>query len=243
MLISCISSIKPAGSKALLLGLGGGSVADEYLRLGFEVDACELDPRIAYAAKTFFHLSPKYNIIIDDGRHYIRTAHKKYDIITFDVFTGETNPPHLLTVESFKEIRKVLARDGLIIINFNGFISGLPGLGSRSVIHTLASSGFDVKFLATPGTEADRNLIILASPSKLDFSGLKAERFNACCPLVVRVPIPLPLSTANDIDLQDAVTLVDDKPIMDVLNVYANEQWRLASMSEFKWAFKGISIF
>jgi hypothetical protein len=241
--VSCISSMKPVGARALILGLGGGSIADEYLRLGFEVDACELDARIAHAAQSFFHLSPKCNIVVDDGRHYIRTVNKKYDLIALDVFTGESIPSHILTVGSFKDLRRILTDDGLIIINFNGFISGIPGLGSRSVIRTLSSSGFDVKFLATPGTEANRNLIILASPGKLDFSGLKVERFNACCPPVVHVPVPLPLSFANDIDLQDAVTLVDDKPIMDVLNAYADEKGRLVSMSEFNWAFKGVEIF
>ncbi len=241
--ISTIASIQPVGSKALILGLGGGSVADEFLRLGFEVDGCELDDRIAHVAQSYFNLSSRCKIICDDGRHYLRSTDRKYDLIVFDVFTGETQPSHLLTVESLREVRRILSGNGLVIINTNGFLAGMHGLGSRSIIGTLIAVGYDVKFIGTPGREENRNLIIVASPDKIDLSGLKAERQNECCRTIAHVPIPLPLSSAGDIDLRDALTLVDDKPILDLLNAYANETWRRDMWKEYDRVFGGTRVF
>ena len=241
--IATIASIQPVGSKALILGLGGGSVADEFLRLGFEVDGCELDDRIARMARSYFNLSSRCKIINDDGRHYVRSTDRKYDLIVFDVFTGETQPSHLLTVESLREVKRILSGKGLVIINNNGFLAGTRGLGSRSIIGTLISVGYDVKFTGTPGTEENRNLIIVASPGTVDMSGLKVERQNECCRAIAQVPIPLPLSSAGDIDLGDALTLVDDRPILDALNVYANETWRRDMWREYDHLFGGMNVF
>jgi len=241
--IATIASVQPVGSKALILGLGGGSVADEFLRLGFEVDGCELDDRIARVARSYFNLSSRCTIIEDDGRHYVRSTDRKYDLIVFDVFTGETQPSHLLTVESLREVKRILSGSGMVIINTTGFLAGEHGLGARSIIGTLISVGYDVRFIGTPGSEENRNIIIVASPGKVDLSGLKAERQNECCRTIAQVPIPLPLSAAGDIDLRDALTLVDDKPILDALNVYANETWRRDMWREYDRVFGGISVF
>jgi predicted membrane-bound spermidine synthase len=105
--IAVTASMKPRGSKALVLGLGGGSVVDEFLRLGFEVDACELDERIVDAAKTFFNLDKKCRIIVDDARHCVRTSQERYDIVVFDTFSGEQPPAHLLSAENFSEVKRI----------------------------------------------------------------------------------------------------------------------------------------
>jgi spermidine synthase len=233
------ASMKPRGSKALILGLGGGSVADEFLRLGFEVDACELDERIVDAAKTFFQLDKKCRVVVDDARHYVRTSHEKYDIIVFDTFSGEQPPAHLLSVENFSEVKRMLNNDGLVIINFSGFITGEPGLASRSIIRTMISSGFRTKVIATPGTEENRNLIFVGSSAPLDFSRMARERQNICC----TVPVPVPSIDGETINLGDALVLTDDKPIMELLNLYANESWRKSITEHFSKDFQGYPIF
>jgi spermidine synthase len=233
------ASMKPRGSKALVLGLGGGSVVDEFLRLGFEVDACELDERIVDVAKTFFQLDKKCSIVVDDARHYVRTSHEKYDMIVFDTFSGEQPPAHLLSAENFSEVKRILKNDGLVIINFSGFITGEPGLASRSVIRTMISSGFHTKVITTPGTEENRNLIFVGSASPLDFSRMTRERQNVCC----TVPVPLPCVDGGAMNLSDAIVLTDDKPIMELMNLYANERWRKSITEHFSKDFQGYPIF
>ena len=233
------ASMKPRGSKALVLGLGGGSVVDEFLRLGFEVDACELDERIVDVARTFFNLDKKCRIVVDDARHYVRTSHEKYDIIVFDTFSGEQPPAHILSVENFSEVKRILNDNGLVIINFSGFIMGVPGLASRSIIRTMISSGFHTKVIGTPGTEETRNLVFVGSAARLDFSRMTRERQNICCTL----PVPLPCIDEGAIDLSDALVLTDDKPILDILSLSASESWRKSVVRESSKAFHGYQLF
>jgi predicted membrane-bound spermidine synthase len=241
--IATMASIKPPGSKALILGLGGGSIADEFLRLGFEVEGCELDERIAFVAKKYFYPSHNFPVYVDDARHFIRTTDRRYDIIVIDVFAGEQQPPHVLTLESFQEVRALLSRDGLVLINFTGFLSGDKGLASRSIVRTLVEAGFDVRFLPTPGSEETRNLLIVASPSSLDFSSLSPARQNVCCKEVSGVPIPLPLMRPQQIQLSDAPILRDNRPIMELINLPANESWRKAVIKGYGEQFKGAPFF
>jgi len=237
---STIASIKPPGSKALILGLGGGSIADEFLRLGFEVEGCELDVRIAEVAKQYFYPNHDYTVYVDDARHLIRTTHSRYDIVMLDVFAGEYQPPHVLTLESFQEIKQIMAPDGLIIINSTGILSGERGLGARSIVQTLREAGMDLRVLTTPGAAEVRNVLYVASPVQLDFSGLSTERQNECCRKIGGVPIPLPF-TPHD-RMTDGLVLRDNQPILEVLNLAVNELWRKTVMERYEDEFRG-SIF
>jgi spermidine synthase len=241
--VSTVASVKPAGSRALILGLGGGSVADEFHRLGFVVDGVELDERIAHAATEYFRLDSKCRIVVDDARHFIRTAWGPYDIVLFDVFTGEQQPAHLLTLESFEELRSMLATDGLVLINFTGFLHGGKGLATRSIMKTLLQARYDVRIVATSGAEDRRNLIIIASPGRIDLSGLTVERQNLCCATIGRIPIPFPTAVPPPNTLLDAYILTDNQPILELLNIDASETWRRIMMDEYGAFFEGRPFF
>jgi len=241
--VSTIASIKPSGSKALILGLGGASVADEFLRLGFEVEGCELDERISHVAKTYFFPHHNYPVYVDDARHLIRTTQKRYDVVMLDVFSGEQQPPHVLTLETFQEIKQMIPADGLLIMNLTGFLTGRLGLGARSIIKTLREAGYDLRVLATPGSEENRNLLLVASPSSIDFSGLSVERQNECCREIGGVPIPLPFTDLNRISMTDAIVLQDSRPIIELMSLPVNENWRKQGMKLYAKLFRGSVFF
>lgn len=100
------ASIFPEGSKVLLLGLGGGTLVKQFQDLGFETDVVEIDSRIRDVSFDYFGLDRSTNVFIDDARHYIKTTKKKYDIVIFDTFLGESVPEHLVTVEGFEDTKK-----------------------------------------------------------------------------------------------------------------------------------------
>jgi spermidine synthase len=241
--VAVAASIKPPGSKTLILGLGGGSIVDEFLRLGFNVDACELDERIVSVAREFFHLDPQCNVMLDDARHYVRTNKKLYDVIVMDLFNGEQPPAHLMTADSFAEIRQILRTDGLVIINFPGFLTGDAGLAARSVVRTLMYSGFHTKLIATPGKEEERNLVFVASPLPLDYSRLSPERQNSCCTEMMKVPIPLPLRDGTTVGLGDALIFTDEKPTLEIVQLKASEIWRKGSLAELSKEFQGSAFY
>ena len=102
-------------------------------------------------------------IFHDDARRYIKKSNKKYDFIVLDIFNGETAPSHGLSKESFDDINEILNVNGMLVINFNGFLSGKEGRSGRSLYKTLSSAGFTTKLFATEGQdEADRNILYMA---------------------------------------------------------------------------------
>lgn len=167
------ASVYPPDSKVLLLGLGGGTLVKQLESLGFDVDVVEIDKRIRDVSVEYFNLDPLTNVVIDDARHYIKTCSETYDIIIYDTFLSESVPEHLLTIEGFKDARKILNENGMIMSNFYGFIEGNKGEAARSVLKTFLESDFSVEILATPGNENSRNLIFIGSDSLRDFSNLR----------------------------------------------------------------------
>ena len=203
----------PKKSKILLLGLGGGSIAKTLSEKGFDIDVCELDKRIAHVAKTYFYLSDKVDITVDDARHYIKTCNKKYDLIIFDTFKGEDPPNHVFTKESLEETKKILQPDGTIFVNSLGYIDGKIGKSMRSIYKTFLAAGFNVEVLPTDPNPNQRNLLYYASLNKV-----KPNEFF----------IP-----QTKIDLEDAVVLLDEYPVLDILNAEAAKRWRVLAINSF----------
>lgn len=219
-------SIFPEGSDVLLLGLGGGTLVHQFNRLNFDLDVVELDQRVKDVAIEFFYIDPATNIIIDDARRYINTCDKKYDIITLDLFLNETPPGHVLTVESFKKIKSLLNPGGMVMMNFYGYITGEKGRASRSILKTFEAAGFYVDLLATPGKEANRNLIFLAQTDRKDFTKTDYSEPNSK-PIGDLTKYFISNST---IDLEDALVLTDDRPILEKIYIPAALDWRRSSI-------------
>lgn len=234
--IAMIASIKPAGSKALLIGLGGGNIAMELKKMGFNVDAVELDQRVPMLASTYFGFEPGgVNVFIDDGRHYIRTTGNKYDLVVIDVLNGEIQPYQMFTSESFAELKQIMAPDGLLIINNQGFLFGEHGRGGRSVYKTLVGSGFKAKYYFAGDAGHSGDIHFIASPSDFQMFFDPSERINTCCKeypvdyqsLVISIEV---IAANNPLDLADAQILTDDRPALESLYNYSNEEWRTKIM-------------
>lgn len=218
-IISHVASMYPAGSRALVLGMGGGTLANEFAQLGFAVDAVELDPRVVEVARRFFHLDQRVIVHIDDARRFARHTDKTYKVIAIDCFTGEREPTYLLSTEAFSDFRRVLENDGVLAINYLGLISGPRGRGARCIYKTLVASGLIPDCVSTARDEENSNLIFFAAkdPSML---GDQKRRPNPCCESSVKkAQIIRP-------DAADGVVLTDDCSALDVWNVEYHELWR-----------------
>jgi predicted membrane-bound spermidine synthase len=239
--VKSICSKFPEKSNALILGLGGGTVANIFQNtLGFNVDAVELDRRIAEVAKQYFALDSKVNVVVDDARHYLEEIPKKYDVILFDVYRGEAPPPHVFTLESLTKTKSLLKEDGLIIVNFNGFWNGKTGQAARSIYKTLLAAGLKTRILPTLGDEAGRNILFVASSNKQDFRTVRSplEQYGK------QVNIETLFQDPDKADVNDAVVLTDDKPILELLNIRAGNEWRKGYIEMTKTFYKeGIPLF
>ena len=198
------------GNKALLLGLGGGTLYKQLKKNNLDVDVVEIDNRIEKIAKQYFFIDDNVNVIVDDARHYINITPNKYDVIIYDLYHSETPPIHLMTKEAFSEIKNRLNDNGILIINFYGFISGSKGKAARSIYKTLLNEKYEVNLIATPGQEQSRNLLFICSKNLLKN---KEDIIHT-------------LLYEMDIDFNDAVILTDDKPILEHIYLEAALSWR-----------------
>jgi spermidine synthase len=66
----------------------------------------------------FLQESPNLHIIHTDGRYYLNTSEKKYDVILSDAFSGlRTTPFQLTTIEAVQAMYNRLNDDGVVVEN------------------------------------------------------------------------------------------------------------------------------
>jgi predicted membrane-bound spermidine synthase len=236
--VNAVATLFPEGSRALLLGLGGGTVARSLQSLGYTVDAVELDERMPMVAKQYFGLTLNGDLFVDDGRHFLRTTGRRYQVVVFDVFQAEIPPANLLTLETFRGLKDRLEPGGLLIINYTGFLSGSAGYGARSIYKTLLAAGYRVKLLPTAAAEDNRNNLYIASPAEVDFSHPRA-------PVMIDGQARDLAGFFTDpatIDLEQALVLTDDQPILEKLNLEAAAIWRASYFKYFTKPFLDMGI-
>lgn len=199
--------------KALLLGLGGGVVANMFQSHHYNVTAVEFDNRIIDMAKQFFFLNDSVKTVCNDARYYINNCHEKYNIILFDVFKAEEQPSHVITKESLVKLKTMLDTNAVVLINTHGYLTGDKGLGTQCMLATLKQAGFDIKICTFSEVEKYRNLLIVASLKPLDVTF-----HDELYPLIFS-----DLETIN----------TDSKPVTEALNATANQDFRSLYLSNY----------
>ncbi len=152
----------------LLIGLGGGTVMKNFAKAGWSVDAVEIDPVVIEIARDYFGLQESEgNIYCMDGRQYLKSNEKKYDVIAMDAFGSSSIPFHLITKESFGLIASRLKPEGILAINLES--NGWDDLIVRSIAATLKEHFDYVWALPTQMHFTDLgNIVIFAGDSWLE---------------------------------------------------------------------------
>jgi spermidine synthase len=221
------------GDKTLLIGLGGGALANAIHQRGLDLQVVEIDERLPDISREYFGLSPDVAVTVDDGRHYLRAKEGKYSLVILDAFLGENPPWQLLTKECFSEIQQQLLPGGVLVIEFYGYIESNRGKVGRSVYKTLKAAGFmNVEVIATaPGDGLERNLIFIASEDAINFDSLDYRQ------TVYRDPITNLkdfLLDPRSIDTADAILLTDDRPVLDKMLARPAVEWRESLNERFR---------
>jgi predicted membrane-bound spermidine synthase len=194
----------PAGEgDVLLLGLGGGNLVRRFRAQGRKVDVCELDARVVEASRKYFYqdlgdAGTRY--FTDDARHYLRSTPDRYQAIVFDIFKGENPPHHAFTQEAFEDTKARLLPGGFVVINFLGRTEGPRSQGPRAVIRTLQAAGYRLRVLAIPRLD---NVIVMASPTVTPVVDARVQAYE----------VPLASIRTDDVPV-----LVDDRPLLELLN-------------------------
>ncbi|MBI1820709.1 MAG: fused MFS/spermidine synthase [Nitrospirae bacterium] len=197
-----------------VIGLGGGIIPESGYHSGDSIDIVEIDPRMPVVAQKFFEFHPeRFNLILEDARHFLNGNKKKYDYIVLDVFAGESSPFYLLSQECFEQVRNSLTDDGILVMNTIGLFTGEGSEFTQSIYKTLQQKFPHRALLTVSSRDNFTNYIMLASNRPLD---------------------PLIASSgklfSGEVHLKDEAGLVltDDYNPADYLEQKVALEWRLA---------------
>ena len=106
--------------RACIIGLGAGTVPREINAAygPIPIDGVEIDGAIVDIGRQYFHMNePNLHVIVQDGRYYLQTTSRKYDLIGIDAYQQPYIPFQLATLEFFQEVRAHLTPSGVAVID------------------------------------------------------------------------------------------------------------------------------
>ena len=128
---------RPAFADVLIIGAGSGNDVSRALQWGAKhVDAVEIDPTINRLGRQYHpdrpYQDPRVEIHLDDGRNFLRSTNRKYDLIIYALVdslvlhSGYSNirlESFLFTRQTYEDVRRHLKSDGNFVI-YNYFRQG-----------------------------------------------------------------------------------------------------------------------
>jgi spermidine synthase len=103
-----------------LVGLAAGTMARQYTAVHgpLPIDGVEIDPEIVRVGREYFEMNqPNLNVIVSDGRYALARSNRRYSVVGIDAYRLPYIPPHLATVEFFRQVHDHLTTDGVVAIN------------------------------------------------------------------------------------------------------------------------------
>ncbi|MFQ6102285.1 MAG: spermidine synthase [Anaerolineae bacterium] len=103
-----------------LIGLAAGTMARQYTAVygPLPIDGVEIDPEIVRVGREYFAMGePNLDIVVADGRYYLAHSDRRYTVVGVDAYRLPYIPPHLTTVEFFRQVHDHLTADGVVAIN------------------------------------------------------------------------------------------------------------------------------
>ncbi|MFA5801656.1 MAG: fused MFS/spermidine synthase [Thermoleophilia bacterium] len=126
---------------ALVIGNAAGTIPRQltYFYPDIKIDGVEIDPDVVEAGRRYFDMNePGLTLHVTDGRPYLKTSDKTWDLIAVDAFRQPYIPFYLTTREFFREISDHLSDRGVVIIN----VGKTPG--DNAVADAIAATMRDV---------------------------------------------------------------------------------------------------
>jgi len=132
----------PGKPRALVLGLGAGTMVRGLGRKGYQVEAVEIDPAVLRVAREYFGFprDDRFPVHLMDARAYlVRAAAERpasLDLLVVDLTGGGLHIEHVYTKEAYELMRRLLKPDGLLVMNFVAYVGGPDG---RVLMHCAAT--------------------------------------------------------------------------------------------------------
>lgn len=109
-------------AKALIVGFGGGSVAqilraEQYFQ--GSITGIEIDPVVLELGREYFNLKQfeKVDIKVGEASNIVEELNTRFDIIIVDVFIDKSIPRSCTTERFFRSLLQLLTNNGQIVMN------------------------------------------------------------------------------------------------------------------------------
>lgn len=138
--------------RVAFVGLAAGTIAQQFTHVygPIPIDGVEIDPAIVEVGRTYFGMDePNIHVYEQDGRAFIKTTQKSYDLIGIDAIKYPYIPFQLTTQEFFQEIKARLSPTGTVVLN----AFQTPGNNKlvQALVNTLQTVFPSIYLLEVPG--------------------------------------------------------------------------------------------
>ena len=231
-------ALLPHGERGLVVGLGAGIMPLWFEKQGVAIDVVDIDPHVVQAAEDWFGLSVSGEIYIEDARYFLRRTSQRYDYILLDVFSGESTPGHVLSLEAFRLAHERMTPDGVLTVNLVGCV-GEGQVVVPSVVRTLEQVFDQVRThpLDHPDfSDGCANIILLAHDGPERVPDLSVVADQPIHPLAARAEPALTRSYRLPPGA-GAFVITDDFNPIDLLDLPFRERLRRATLADLDWEF------
>lgn len=135
----------PTKDSAVIVGLGTGSLYGVLRNQGVHPESVEIDQRIYDYGVRYFGMEDHESHHITDGRYFLNTAEKTYNLMLLDVIIGESVPGQMISKESFQRCYELLQENGTLIVEHGAVHSFADNSFIPSVVKSLQAAGFHVR--------------------------------------------------------------------------------------------------
>jgi len=135
---------KKTDSDLLILGMGTGTYAVQCRKYfgDMNIEGVEIDKKITDLAHQYFELPENIDVTTYDGRAYLQSIEKKYDVIMVDAYQDITIPFQMSSVEFFQMVKSHLKENGVMVVNMNMHSDGKNSINeylSDTIAHVFST--------------------------------------------------------------------------------------------------------
>jgi spermidine synthase len=223
-------ALHPDGKNCLVIGLGAGLVPTWYQAQGVKTEAVDIDPAVVDLARQYFKFDPSIPVHVEDARYFLASTKQNYDYLILDVFSGDTTPGHLVSIEAIRLMKQRLTPDGVLAVNLIGSIKDHT-LMTASIVKTLRAVFDQVATYAITNPDTGiGNLEVVAyngQPRTLQLERIRNMAMPSEIEATLRRSLQQPFSFPAE---TNAVILTDNYNPVDFYDVWLKETVRKNSI-------------
>jgi spermidine synthase len=220
----------------LILGLGTGTFAyqSELYYDNVHVDGVEIDEKIVSLAYKYFDLPEDVNVYINDGRSFMASCKKKYDIIMVDAYQDITIPFQMYSIEFFSLVHNQLKDGGVMVVNMNLYTSN-PG-GINDYLCGTIRNIFDCAY----GVMANSNYELFATKG-FDPKDVLGTEINHITNTELKRQLKSIYNNLEEVEASNYI-LTDDKAPVEKLGMAVLDDMIMDTLEEYRKELRGKNL-